>query len=142
MKQFARLFIFFLFATTVAAAATAGGEVPSWMTQFRAMQAPVYEKDVKAVVLQKDAVVNVGSDGKVVTTLTYVVRILAREGRKEAVAVEPYLVSSGKIREIKGWLIRADGTSKVYGKEQVFDRISDPDDIYNELRLKIIDASD
>ncbi|HEX8369616.1 MAG TPA: DUF3857 domain-containing transglutaminase family protein [Pyrinomonadaceae bacterium] len=145
MKQFARLFSFFFFllaVINVAAATAAGDEVPAWFTQFRTMQTPAYEKDVKAVVLQKDSVVTVGSDGKAVTTMTYVVRILSREGRREAVAVEPYLVSSGKIREIKGWLIRADGTTKVYGKDQVLDRISDPDDIYNELRLKIIDASD
>ena len=146
MKQFTRLFTFFFFllaSINVAAATTAAGdEVPSWFAQFRTMQAPTYEKDVKAVVLQKDSIVTVGSDGKAVTTMTYVVRILSREGRREAVAVEPYLVSSGKIREIKGWLIRADGTTKAYGKDQVLDRISDPDDIYNELRLKIIDASD
>ncbi|HEX9959474.1 MAG TPA: DUF3857 and transglutaminase domain-containing protein, partial [Pyrinomonadaceae bacterium] len=144
MKQFSRLFTFFFFllAAINVAAATNGDEVPAWFSQFRAMQTPAYDKDVKAVVLQKDSVVNVGSDGKAVTTITYVVRILSREGRREAVAVEPYLVSSGKIRDIKGWLIRADGTTKAYGKELVLDRISDPDDIYNELRLKIIDASD
>jgi hypothetical protein len=144
MKQFSRLFTFFFFllAALNASAAANGDEVPAWFSQFRATQTPAYDKDVKAVVLQKDSVVNVGSDGKAVTTITYVVRILSREGRSEAVAVEPYLVSSGKIRDIKGWLIRADGSTKAYGKEQVLDRISDPDDIYNELRLKIIDASD
>jgi hypothetical protein len=151
MKNFPRLlaFFFLLFgaisvsmATTSKTNAAAVDEVPSWFAQFRGMQSPAYDKDVKAVVLQKDAVVNVGSDGRAVTTLTYVVRILTREGREEAVAVEPYLMSAGKIREIKGWLIRADGTMKVYGKEHVLDRISDPDDIYNEVRLKIIDASD
>lgn len=129
-------------AATAVTAASTGDEVPAWFLQMRGVQIPSYEKDVKAVVLQKDSVVNIGSDGKAVTTTTYVVRILTREGRREAVAVEPYLVSSGKIRELKGWLIRADGTTKAYGKEQVFDRISDPDDIYNEFRLKIIDASD
>jgi len=143
MKHFPRLFTFFFFLFSVlnAAAAATGDDVPAWLSQFRGVQTPTYEKEVKAVVLQKDSVVNVGSDGKAVTTTTYVVRILSREGRKEAVAVEPYLVSSGKIRDIKGWLIRADGTTKTYGKELVLDQISDPDDIYNEVRLKIIDAS-
>lgn len=128
--------------TGAATAATTGDEVPAWLSQFRGVQVPTYDKEVKAVVLQKDSVVNIGSDGRAVTTTTYVVRILSREGRKEAVAVEPYLVSSGKIREIKGWLIRADGSVKTYGKEMVLDQISDPDDIYNEVRLKIIDARD
>jgi hypothetical protein len=143
MKHFPRLFTFFFFLfSVISAAAATGDEVPSWLSPFRGAQIPTYEKEVKAVVLQKDSVVNVGSDGRAVTTITYVVRILSREGRKEAVAVEPYLVSSGKIRDIKGWLIRADGSVKTYGKELVLDQISDPDDIYNEVRLKIIDASD
>lgn len=151
MKNFPRLLTFFcllfvVVATTLNVSAktnTAGGdEVPGWFAQMRGVQTPSYDREVKAVVLQKDAVVNVGSDGRVVTTLTYVVKILAREGRTEALAVEPYSVSSGKIRDIKGWLVRPDGTTKSYGKEQIIDRISDPDDIYNEVRLKIIDARD
>ena len=143
MKQFPRLFVLFLFLLfTAVANVAAGDEVPAWFLQFRGVQIPNYDKDVKAVVLQKEMVVNVASDGKTVTTTTYVVRILAREGRREAVAVEPYLVSSGKIREIKAWLMRPDGSAKSYGKDQVIDRISDPDDIYNESRVKIINASD
>ncbi|HEX8735336.1 MAG TPA: DUF3857 domain-containing protein [Pyrinomonadaceae bacterium] len=143
MKQFARLFtfLFLLFAALTVASASTGDEVPAWFMQFRSMQTPAYEKDVKAVVLQNESTVEIGSDGKSTTTTTYVVRILTREGRRQAIAVEPYLVSSGKIRDIKGWLIRADGTTKAYGKEQILDTISDPDDVYNEVRLKIIDAS-
>jgi hypothetical protein len=144
MKHFPRLFtfFFFLFSALSITAATTDDGVPAWLSQFRGVPIPTYEKDVKAVVLQKDSVVTIGSAGRAVTTTTYVVRMLTREGRKEAVAVEPYLVSSGKIRDIKGWLIRADGTTKTYGKELVLDQISDPDDIYNEVRLKIIDARD
>jgi hypothetical protein len=140
MKQFPRLFGLIL-VILCGAIGAAANEVPAWFSQFRGVQTPAYDKDVKAVVLQKDTSVTVGSDGKTVTTTTYVVRILTREGRREAVAVEPYLVSSGKIREIKAWLIRRDGSTKAYGKDQVIDRISDPDDIYNEVRLKIIDAA-
>lgn len=120
----------------------AGDDVPSWLTQLRATPVQSYEKNVKAVVLRRDRAVTVASDGKISTTTTYAVRILTREGRKEAMVVEPYLVSSSKVRDLKGWLIRADGSTKAYGKEQVIDAISDPDDVYNEYRIKVIDASD
>ncbi len=82
------------------------------------------------------------SSGKTVTTTTYAVRILTREGRGEAIIAAPYLASSSKIRDLKGWLIKNDGTTKSYGKDQTVDRISDMDDIYNEYRVKIINAAD
>ena len=53
-----------------------------------------------------------------------------------------YLVSSGKVRDMDAWLIRPDGTTKSYDKKSILDIISDPDDVYNEGRVKIIDASD
>ena len=132
--------LFLLISATFVCAA--GDDVPAWFTQLRTTPLPTYEKNVKAVVLQRDRAVTVASDGKISTTTTYAVRILAREGRKEAMVVEPYLVSSSKVRDIKGWLIRADGSTKSYGKDQVIDAISDPDDVYNEYRIKVIDASD
>jgi hypothetical protein len=133
---------FLLFSLTAGFAFGAGDEAPSWLSQVRATQFPSYDKTVTAVVLLNEAVVNVDSSGKTVTTKTYAVRVLAREGRSEAVIVAPYLTSSGKIRDLKAWLIRPDGSAKSYGKDQTIDRIADPDDIYNEQRVKIIDASE
>lgn len=115
--------------------------VPAWVSQFRSVQTPVYGKDVNAVVLQNEQIVNVESDGKTVTTTNYAVRILTRDGRREAAALKHYLVTSGKIRDFKGWLVRADGVTQSYGKDKVLDIIGDPDDIYNEYRKKVIDAS-
>ena len=39
-------------------------------------------------------------------------------------------------------MIRPDGTVKHYDKKSVVDLIADPDDVYDEGRLKIINASD
>lgn len=138
-SSLSKLFLFLFFVPTAFAA---GDDLPSWFAQLRTFTVPTYEKNVKAVVLQNESVVNVASDGKTVTTTTYAVRILTREGRKEAMIAAPYLVSSSKIRELKGWLIRADGTVKTYDKNAVIDAIADPDDIYNEYRVKVIDASE
>lgn len=119
----------------------ADDDPPSWMRQAAAMQVPAYEKDVNAVVLYDDKQVVYTPDGNLVTTESYAVRVLTREGRRYAIARTLYLVSAGRIREIEAWLIRPDGTTKAYDKKSVLDRISDPDDIYNEYRLKIIDGS-
>jgi hypothetical protein len=143
MTRFSHLFSFLLLVfLSVSAGFAVGDDVPAWLAQLRTAQTPTYDKDVKAVVLHNERVVNVSSDGKTVTTTTYAVRILTREGRREAVVAEPYLVSAGKIRELKAWLIRANGTIKSYGKEETIDQIADPDDIYNEYRVKIINAAE
>ena len=76
------------------------------------------------------------------TVENYAVKLLNREGRHFAVARAFYLVSAGKVRSIEAWLIRPDGSVKTYEKNAILDIIADPDDVYNEGRLKLIDASD
>jgi hypothetical protein len=138
-----RLFGFFVLILLSASTAFAGGdEVPAWLQQAAALKAPAYEKDVKAVVLLDESIVSIGEDGRITTTSNYAVRILAREGREEAVAREFYMTDSGKVREMHAWLIRASGESKRYGKDQVLDVAGASNDVYDESRFKIIDASD
>ena len=117
-------------------------QAPQWMRQASAATPPTYEKDVPAVVLHDEEQVTLGSDGKLVTVENYAVKMLNREGRNFAVARAFYLVSAGKVRSIEAWLIRPDGTVKTYEKKSVLDVIADPDDVYNEGRIKIIDASE
>jgi hypothetical protein len=115
---------------------------PAWLRQAASVSVPTYEKDTPAVAVLDEQQVSLGSDGKLVTTENFAVRVLTREGKKFAIARAFYLTSSGKIRDIKAWVIRPDGTSKNYDKKSILDLISDPDDVYNEYRMKIIDASD
>ena len=121
--------------------AFADGSAPNWLRQAAAIQPPTYAKDVSGVVLHTSKDVTLDSQGNLVTVENYAVKILSREGRQQAVALASYLMSSSKVREINGWVIRPDGTVKEYDKKTVLDRIADTDDIYNEYRLKIIDAS-
>lgn len=131
-----------LVSASLAVAAPAGDETPQWLLQAAAAKVPSYDKNVPAVVLHEEKVINVGVDGRLTTVTTYAVRILQREGRAYATADEPYLTNSGKIRELRAWLIAAAGNVKKYGKDDVVDRISDPNDIYNELRVRSIDGSE
>ena len=134
--------LWFLLVVIAAPTLAAGEEAPPWLLQASLLKAPTYEKDVQAVVLLKDQLVVVGEDGRLTTTTTLVVRILTHEGRGYARAIELYLTNSAKVREITAWLMRPNGFVKKYAKDQTSDRISDPNDVYDEYRVKEIDASD
>jgi len=122
--------------------ASPGEEAPGWLQQAKALNVPVYDKEVPAVVLRKDQDVVVGDDGRVTTTTTYAVRILTRDGRGYAQAIETYLTNSSKVNELHAWLIRPNGLVKKYGKDETLDVIANPNDIYNEYRRKHIYAVD
>lgn len=124
-----------------AVAAFAEDPPPGWMLQAAKSAVPTYDKEVPAVVLHSEQQVTLGGDGKLVTVDNMAVKVLSREGRDYAVARVYYLVSSGKVRDIVAWIIRADGTTKYYDKKTVLDIIADNDDVYNEGRIKMIDAS-
>jgi hypothetical protein len=145
LKLFSPVFLFVcatIFTLGPTASVRADSSPPSWMRQAAAVSHPGYDKEVPAVVLHNEQQVTLGADGTQVTTENYAVKILSREGREHAVAVALYLVSSGRVRDIEAWLIRSNGTTKNYDKKTILDRISDPDDVYDEYRLKIIDGSD
>ncbi len=141
MKLFSRISFTICFLFLISINIFAGETPPNWLRQAATAQVPAYEKDVPAVVLLDEQQITLGSDGKLVTVSNYAVKILLREGKGLAVARALYLVSAGNVRDIEAWLIRPNGTSRNYDKKTVMDIISDPDDVYNEYRMKVIDAS-
>lgn len=120
---------------------TRAGDLPAWVQAAAAARPPAYEKSVTAVVLHKEQNVTLDPNGKLITVEKSAVRILTREGRREAEAVAFYLSNFSQVRDFEAWLIAPSGTVKSYGKKEIIDRISDPDDIYDEGRIKIIDAA-
>ena len=138
--MFSRILISISIGLCVSVGAFAA-DAPQWLTQAAALQTPAYGKDVEAVVLRNEEHVTLDTNGKLVTVERYAVRILSREGRREAEAVAFYLSKFSSVRDMEAWLISPTGTVKSYGKKETIDRISDTDDIYDEGRIKIIDAS-
>lgn len=123
-------------------AAVAGDKVPAWLQQAATQKTPNYPlKDMPAVLLYHEKILTVAEDGRVITTTNYAVRILRREGRRTAVARETYLTTTGKVKELRAWLARANGTTKKYGKDETAD-IAYVNDVYNEYRTRIIIAAD
>jgi hypothetical protein len=130
------------FAAAATTTATAGDDAPAWLTQAAAATAPPYAKDVPAVVLHDEGQVTVGDDGKIVSVLTFAVRLMTRAGRGSAQATAGYATDTGKVREMRAWLIRPGAQTKRYGKDETLDLAGDLNDVYNQYRIKRIDATD
>lgn len=141
MKPLKYIFILIFALSAFGSTAYADEPVPAWMRQAAGFAVPQYEKDVPAVVLLDEERVTLVAENKLSTEENFAVKMLTNDGRHFAVARALYLVSSGKVREIEAWLIRPNGSVKYYDKKTILDMISDPDDVYNEYRVKIIDAS-
>jgi hypothetical protein len=142
--QYSILITSFLGLALMSATALAGDDVPPWLKQVASATATAdsYGKDVPAVVLWDESRVTVDEDGKVTTVYFHAVRILTREGRGEAVARHVYNTDSGKVREMRAWLIRPAGPVKKYGKDQALDVAVADNDVYNEARARLIVGSD
>lgn len=134
--------LFFITLSLGVYANPADSSPPGWLRSAASISVPSYDKNVRAVVLHNEQQITIDSSGNLVKTENRAVRILTREGKEEAYAYALYLVSSGKVREMTAWLIRPDGSTKEYDKKMIIDRISSPNDVYDEYRVKIIDASD
>jgi hypothetical protein len=127
---------------TASRAATLGDDAPAWLRQAAAAKTPDYDKDVPAVVVNDESSIMVGEDGRVTTVTTNAIRILTRAGIKRAIAEQPYETDSGgKVVEMRAWIIRPDGSVKKFGKDDTIDRIADSENLYDESRVKMIDAT-
>lgn len=120
----------------------AAEEAPAWLRQASALSAPAYGKDTHAVTLLNEERRVIEEDGRVTVTTNYAVRILAREGRKQAVARVVFNADSEKVKDLNAWLIRPDGTVKTYGKKQMLEVALAQNDVYNEAKLRVLAADD
>ncbi|NOT59562.1 MAG: DUF3857 and transglutaminase domain-containing protein [Acidobacteria bacterium] len=112
------------------------------MKQAAATPPATYPQEAKAVVLHKEQRITVEEDGRITETTFRAVRILSREGRREAHALVGYNTESGKVKELKAWLIRSTGEVKAYGKQQTMEIAEVDNDIYNEHKVRVIEAAD
>src|SRR5258705_7675901 len=103
-----------------------GDDAPAWLRQAAGLTLPTYDKKVSAVTLIDESTNTVSEDGKLVQVTTGAVRILNKEGRRAAVAHAIYSTDTGKVREIKAWLIRPSGQVKAYGGKDVVGEAAGP----------------
>ncbi|GIU82558.1 MAG: DUF3857 domain-containing protein [Acidobacteria bacterium] len=137
-----RASLVFFALLSLSATNLAQSKVPSWLQQALSLNVPSYDKSVPAVALHDERQVTLQPDGKLIVTDYYAVKILNKDGKRSAILKAFYLSSATKVKEINAWLVKSDGSVTKYDKKDVIDIISDPDDVYNEGRVKVIDASD
>ena len=139
-----KLFLLFalLLLTSNASPIMAADEPPPWLRQAASLSLPSYDKETKAVTLLDETKVTVGDDGKVTTYTMHAVKVLNREGREEARARAVYNTDSEKVKEIKAWMIRPSGQVVKYGKDQIMDLAANDNDVYNEVRIRLISGKD
>lgn len=122
--------------------ARAADDPPQWLRSAASSAAPSYDKTVPAVVLLNERNVKVDEDGKVTTTERHAMKVLTNEGRDEAIAGVHYLTDTGSVQNMRAWIIRPAGPVKTFGKKEVLDAAAAPNDVFNEVRIKVISASD
>jgi hypothetical protein len=128
-------------ALELSAVSASAEEAPAWMRQAASKETSAQGKHVPAIVLLDEQTVRVEENGTVVTTERHVVRVLSNEGRSAAVASVLYMTDTGKVRDMRAWLIRPSEEVRKYGKEAVLD-VADPSDVFNDVRAKVISARD
>jgi hypothetical protein len=117
-------------------------DAPPWLRRAVGVATPALGPKVRALVLLDEADVQVGEDGKIVTTRRRAVRVLTREGGREAVGRVIYLTEAGKVKDVRGFLVWPNGDVQKLGKERVLDVALAPQDVYNEVRARVVGAVD
>ncbi|MBI2687991.1 MAG: DUF3857 domain-containing protein [Acidobacteria bacterium] len=115
----------------------AADELPAWVKEAAAKQAPAYPAKTPAVVLFQEETLSVDTEGRRVMTERAVIRKLST-GRVPLVASRAYNVKSGRIRDIRAWVISPAGKETRYGKDRVVDTVAGSGNDYDEARVKSI----
>src|SRR5216684_2222478 len=130
-----------ILAAITCSAAFAGDDVPGWFREFASTKTPAYSGKVPSVVLLDEGRVSVEENGKTVTSARWMVKVLNREGRRDAQASTAYN-NDQKVKEFRAWLMTPSGDVLKYGKDRILDVALAENDVYNEVRARKVVAGD
>lgn len=114
-------------------------DAPGWFKEATTASLPEYPAKTPAAVLLQEETVTIEPTGKQTRTTRYVIKILNRDGIREARFADLYFSDTGKPKDFKAWLISPSGTTKEYSKSDVQDQ-SFAGGLYDEYRGRVIDA--
>jgi len=117
-------------------------EAPEWLAQASRLPARSFDAKVPAEVLVDEGLWEVDGRGRITATQWHAIRVLTREGRDYAVASVPYSTDSDKVRDLKAWVIDGRGRARRLEKDALLDAALVGNDVYNEERARVIDATD
>ena len=115
---------------------------PDWLRQAVAAPLTPAQSSAPAVVLLDERMVTVALDGSMTVRQIYAAKVNSREGRRAGSLGEVYLTDTGRVVSAKGWIIRASGAVQELDKRNVADLALAGNDVYNEARLRLVDAGD
>jgi len=127
-------------ALSAPVAARAKSQAPAWLEEAARAPLPPVDPKAPAVVLLDQESCTLDGRGHVSGTMRWAVRVLLREGKYYAFAGLTYRNPGGTVRDLDGWLIRPSGEVRGYGKGDVVDMVAAPNDVYNDVRIRRIDA--
>ena len=113
---------------------------PAWLQAAARMPVTDVEAGADAVVLHDELNVVVSADGRVVTRRKYAVRVVTRDGASAASMREVYLTGDGEVRRVQAWML-VDGQSVQLGKGETVDVALVDNDVYNEVRVRVISGA-
>ncbi len=112
---------------------------PDWVMQTASMAAPTYPAKVSSVVLLREEVVTVATDGSRVMRERGALRIL-QPGNDDVAAYRTYNAKTGRIRDFEGWLIPPSGKAVAFAKNRVVDEALSEGYTYDEARAKVLEC--
>ena len=115
---------------------------PDWLRQAAVAPLTPAQSSAPAVVLIDERLVTVAPDGSLTIRQVYAAKINSREGRTAGSFGEVYLTDTGRVVSARGWIIRASGAVQELDKRNVADLALAANDVYNEARLRLVDAGD
>ena len=119
----------------------AADEAPAWARTAAGRTAGSHPAKTPAVVLLQEETVTVDNEGRRVMTERAAIRRLS-SGRVDLRASRAYNVKTGRIREIRAWVLGPGGKETRYGKERVLEVSADNGNLYDEAKVKYLTAGD
>lgn len=130
-----------IFLLAFCAAAWAADDVPAWVRTAAAKAHPNYPARVSSAVLLFEETLAVDAEGKRLITERGVIKRLTSDAFRQN-GSRPYDPRSGKIRDIRAWVVNPGGKDVRIGKERVIERSAADSDEFTEMRVKSIGAGE
>ena len=124
----------------VLAPGTFAASWPDWAERAGNL-GPPFETKAAAVDLFRETVIRFDGSERVTLVERRVTRIRTHEGRSVAVAVAAYPTDGGHVRELRAWLKHPSGKIAEVDTRGVVDAAEGTGDVYNEMRVRGLDAS-
>ena len=125
--------------TFLAVSIASAVEAPGWLKELGQSSLPAYPPKVSAAVLLNEETITLEATGRRLRTTRYAVRILNREGASHASQGDYYFTDTGKVRDMKGWLIMPSGKVKEYGKAEIVES-GVASGLYDQAKYRAVDA--